>query len=189
MTPQNVHAYVLRKAHYEMVERVSDELRSLRLGLHDVIAPGDLADLTAEDFQLLLSGKGGSISVEELKDAIQFHDAREEAIRLSEPERLAAFSLAFLGALELMSEEERLEVVEYATGSMARPERLTVRLTDIATDKGQVDEISAHACINDMSVPDFRTQTPGQGTISSHDLKVLLLDTVKLSKIIGTTFA
>ena len=83
------------------------------------------------------------------------------------------------------------------TGSMARPERLTVRLTDIATDAGQLDEISAHACINDMSVPDFRTDTddvkaggtPGQGTISPQDLKVLLLDTVKLSKIIGTTFA
>ena len=193
VTPQNVHAYVLRKAHFEMVERVSRELGWLKEGLHDVIAPADLSDLTAEDLQLLLSGRGGAISVKELTQAISFVDAREEAIRLSEPTRLAAFSKNFLLALESMTEEERLEVVEYATGSMTRPERLVVRLTDIASDKGSIDEISAHACINDMSVPDFRTDdasgTGTGGVISPLDLKLLLLNTVKLSKIIGTTFA
>jgi hypothetical protein len=37
---------------------------------------------------------------------------------------------------------------------MTRPEKLVVRLTDISgpEERGKVDEISAHACINDMSV-------------------------------------
>jgi hypothetical protein len=37
---------------------------------------------------------------------------------------------------------------------MTRPETLVVRLTDTAgpEERGKVDEISAHACINDMSV-------------------------------------
>lgn len=37
---------------------------------------------------------------------------------------------------------------------MTRPEKLVVRLTDTAgaEERGKVDEISAHACINDMSV-------------------------------------
>jgi NAD-dependent dihydropyrimidine dehydrogenase PreA subunit len=48
----------------------------------------------------------------------------------------------------------QLQIVEFATGSMTRPEKLVVRLTDLSgpEERGKVDEISAHACINDMSV-------------------------------------
>lgn len=42
---------------HAQVERVSAELKSIKEGLHDVISPGDLSDLTAEDLQLLLSGR------------------------------------------------------------------------------------------------------------------------------------
>ena len=37
VTPRNVHAYVLRKAHFDMVDCVSSELAALVRGLHDVI--------------------------------------------------------------------------------------------------------------------------------------------------------
>jgi len=37
VTPSNVHAYVLRKAHFDMVDCVSAELAALVQGLHDVI--------------------------------------------------------------------------------------------------------------------------------------------------------
>lgn len=37
VTPSNVHAYVLRKAHFDMVDSVSSELAALVRGLHDVI--------------------------------------------------------------------------------------------------------------------------------------------------------
>ena len=81
-----------------------------------------------------------------------------------------------------MSDEERLRIVEFATGSMARPEKLVVRLTDVSPpeERGKVDEVSAHACINDMSVPDFRT--PGDDVIAAQALKELLLSTVELSR-------
>jgi hypothetical protein len=42
---------------HAQVDRVSMELNALREGLYDVISPGDLSDLTAEDLQLLLSGR------------------------------------------------------------------------------------------------------------------------------------
>ena len=92
-----------------------------------------------------------------------------------------------------MSDEERLRIVEFATGSMARPEKLVVRLTDVSPpeERGKVDEVSAHACINDMSVPDFRTPVlgdvlpAGRGSddvIAAQALKELLLSTVELSR-------
>ena len=46
--------------------------------------------------------------MEELRDCISFIDSREEAVRVSAPERLAAFSATFLDALALMSDEERV---------------------------------------------------------------------------------
>jgi hypothetical protein len=70
--------------------------------------PQDLSDLTAEDLQLLLSGRGGAVSMEELRDCISFIDSREEAVRVSAPQRFATFSATFLGALALMSDEERV---------------------------------------------------------------------------------
>ena len=81
-----------------------------------------------------------------------------------------------------MSDEERLRIVEFATGSMARPEKLVVRLTDVSPpeERGKVDEVSAHACINDMSVPDFRTGS--DDVIAAQALKELLLSTVELSR-------
>ena len=44
---------------------------------------------------------------------------------------------------------------------MTRPEKLVVRLTDTAgpEERGKVDEISAHACINDVSVVRFQRVT------------------------------
>ena len=94
--------------------------------------------------------------MEELRDVIEFVDAREAAIRLSEPERLQAFSAMFISALEMMSEEERLQIVEFATGSMVRPDKLIIHLVDVSTDKGTVDEITAHACINSASSVELR---------------------------------
>ena len=57
VTPQNVHAFVLCKAHFDMVDSISNELKWMQQGLHDVVTAQDLADLTAEDLQLLLSGR------------------------------------------------------------------------------------------------------------------------------------
>jgi hypothetical protein len=114
VTPSNVHAYVLRKAHFDMVDCVSSELSALVQGVHDVITPQDLSDLTAEDLQLLLSGRGGAVSMSELRDCISFVDSREEAVRISAPERLQAFSGNFLDALALMSDEERVRPLALA---------------------------------------------------------------------------
>jgi len=93
---------------------------------------------------------------------------------------------------------------------MTRPEKLVVRLTDTAgpEERGKVDEISAHACINDMSVvcnlpnqqpqqtadcsheslmfvavqPDYRTGSGDSGSVTAEELKGLLLSTVELSR-------
>eukprot|EP01046_Picozoa_sp_COSAG06_P023432 COSAG06_NODE_1860_length_8204_cov_10.261567_2_plen_63_part_00 len=46
--------------------------------------------------------------MEELRDCISFVDSREEAVRISAPERLVTFSANFLDALALMSDEERV---------------------------------------------------------------------------------
>ena len=61
----------------------------------------------------------------------------------------------------------QLQIVEFATGSMTRPEKLVVRLTDISgpEERGKVDEISAHACINDMSV----VRSPGPNASAAGD--------------------
>lgn len=57
MTANQVHAFVLRKVKYEMVDKVQEELKAFKSGLYDVISAEDMKGLTADDLQLLLSGK------------------------------------------------------------------------------------------------------------------------------------
>lgn len=45
-------------------------------GLFDVLDPADLADLTADDLQLLLSGTGGFLTVRRYTSASCFHCLR-----------------------------------------------------------------------------------------------------------------
>lgn len=51
--------------------------------------------------------------MEELRDCISFVDSREEAVRISAPERLVTFSANFLDALALMSDEERVRCLSF----------------------------------------------------------------------------
>ena len=89
-------------------------------GLYDVVSSEDLKGLTADDLQLLLSGKAEPVSCEQLRSISTFEDARGNALRSTEPEHLARFESLFWETVESMDESERLKVVEMATGSLVR---------------------------------------------------------------------
>eukprot|EP01052_Picozoa_sp_SAG31_P036800 SAG31_NODE_4645_length_3075_cov_147.262433_4_plen_67_part_00 len=57
-----------------MVGSVTLELEAIRDGLHEVVSPDDLHDLTADDLQLLLSGTGTALSLADYRDAVQVFD-------------------------------------------------------------------------------------------------------------------
>jgi hypothetical protein len=57
----------------------------------DVVKPEELADLTADDLQLLLSGAGGFIQLETFHEVTKFRDQRGPEMRASDPERLSSF--------------------------------------------------------------------------------------------------
>ncbi len=58
---------------FVMVGCMRDELSAMRSGLTDIIPPELLEGLTAEDFQLLLSGDSASISLQRLKSVMKFN--------------------------------------------------------------------------------------------------------------------
>ena len=85
VTAGQVHAFLLRKVKFEMVDKVQEELRALKRGLcgphkpcwcwqdsaperafatrrYDVVGPEDLKGLTADDLQLLVSGKAEPVT-------------------------------------------------------------------------------------------------------------------------------
>ena len=67
----------------------------------EVVPQQDLADLTADDLQLLLSGTGGAITLDRCRKVAEFRDMRGPEVKASDPERLAAFS-GLMYALALM---------------------------------------------------------------------------------------
>ena len=63
----------------------------------------ELADLTADDMQLLLSGAGGFIKLETFHEVTKFRDQRGPEMRASDPERLNSFKELVRRQLDLAS--------------------------------------------------------------------------------------
>ncbi len=96
-------------------------------GLYDVVSSDDLKGLTADDLQLLLSGKAEPVSCEQLRSISTFEDARGNALRSTEPEQLARFESLFWETVESMDESERLKLVGMATGSLVRTRTVPIK--------------------------------------------------------------
>ena len=99
-----------------------------------MVSSEDLKGLTADDLQLLLSGKAEPVSCEQLRTISTFEDARGNALRSAEPEQLERFESLFWETVESMDESERLKLVGMATGSLVctcsggpMPQHLTVQ--------------------------------------------------------------
>ena len=91
----------------------------------------DLADLTADDLQLLLSGTGGAITLERCRKVAEFRDMRGPEVKASDPERLGAFTSLVWDALALMQPRELLKLVEFATAHRTILKILIVNLVSV----------------------------------------------------------
>ena len=94
----------------------------------EVVPQPDLADLTADDLQLLLSGTGGAITLERCRKVAEFRDMRGPEVKSSDPERLGPFSSLMWDALALMQPRELLKLVEFATAHRTIVKTLIINL-------------------------------------------------------------
>jgi hypothetical protein len=180
VTAAQVHAFVLRKVRFEMVDKVHGELCALKEGLFDVLSPKDLKGLTADDLQLLLSGRAEAVTVKQLRSIATFEDARGAAVRERDPGALVAFEQLFWQTVEAMDETERLKLVGMATGSLVAPPKLTIKLTEV-TNSAQA--AYAQACIHELHVPDYRDED--NVAISPVQLKDILMRTAAMANSLG----
>lgn len=88
----------------------------------------DLADLTADDLQLLLSGTGGVITLESCREVAEFRDMRGPEVKASDPERLGKFATLFWKALALLEPRQLLKLIEFATAHRTIVKTLIVNL-------------------------------------------------------------
>jgi len=174
VTARNATAYAAAKARWEMVGKVEAELSEMRRGVLDVIPQDALAGLTADDLQLLLTGKGSaSLSMDDWRSAVKFEDLRSAEVRSADKDkakaaaagaagaaagaRLAAFAEVFWQALEGMTPEQRIDLAFFSTASMTVLDTLTVNLRDVErTEKGgDLETISARTCTAELNIPDY----------------------------------
>nr|CAD7423599.1 unnamed protein product [Timema monikensis] len=115
VTAHNVYDYVRKYAEYRMIKAQEKALESLRTGVFDVLPPGALDGLTAEDLRLLLNGVG-DINVAVLISYTSFNDESGET-----SERLLKFKRWLWSIVEKMTHVERQDLVYFWTGSPALP--------------------------------------------------------------------
>lgn len=113
----------------------------------EVVPQQDLADLTADDLQLLLSGTGGAITLERCRKVAEFRDMRGPEVKASDPERLGAFSRLVWDALALMQPRELLKLVEFATAHRTIVKTLIVNLVSALVICSQTNTLGhSHEC-------------------------------------------
>ena len=103
------------------------------------------------------------MSYDDFRKVVVFRDQREEAVRLSDAGRLAAFEAMFWESLASLSELELLQLAEFWTANVtAMPTSLYVNLVDVeVNDAGGVTSvISARTCTNELTVPNYRIEAP-----------------------------
>ena len=175
VTAVNAREYITRKAKLEMIGRVENELTAMRDGLFQVLRPDDLEDITSDDLQLLLSGTGGFLTVEDFRRATKFVDSRSADVKQATPDRLLAFEARFWAAIELMSTTELLSVASYATANDTQIQTLVVCMRDPCN--GLVSPINARTCTNEIGISD--------DDISAEELKNRMLEAQHMSEILG----
>eukprot|EP00096_Caligus_rogercresseyi_P012405 TRINITY_DN5185_c0_g1_i1.p1 TRINITY_DN5185_c0_g1~~TRINITY_DN5185_c0_g1_i1.p1 ORF type:complete len:2971 (-),score=851.59 TRINITY_DN5185_c0_g1_i1:151-9063(-) len=150
VTPNNVYCYVRRYSYYRMIKCQEKALSSIKIGLYDVLPPGSLDSLTAEDFRLLLNGVG-DINVQTLISYTSFNDESGES-----QDRLVNFKRWLWQMVEKMSPLEKQDLVYFWTGSPALPASedgfqpmpsITIR------PAGDSHLPSANTCISRLYVP------------------------------------
>ncbi|CAI8007414.1 E3 ubiquitin-protein ligase UBR5 [Geodia barretti] len=156
VTPDRVQEYVRLYATFMMYGCVRDELKAMKEGLNDVIPPELLSGLTAEDFQLLLSGGSASISLSRLKSVIRFNHTHG-----SSPTVCDRFEKMFWRVVSHMTNTQRQELLYFATGSGALPsssesndQNPAIQITINVIGTGNTKSLPvASTCSQRMSIP------------------------------------
>ena len=133
---RGLRAYAKAKWMWRMVGSVKAELDALKSGLFDVLSPDVLGDLTAEDLQMLLSGTGAILTIDEFKKegVVKFEDARSQELKDADPNRVEELKLVFWETLAAMTEQELMEFANYTIASYSHVSNLTVSLRDPAAN-------------------------------------------------------
>lgn len=111
-----VQEYVRLYAMFMMVGCVQEELSAMKQGLNDVIPNDLLSGLTAEDFQLLLSGGSADITISRLKSIIRFNHTHGSSRMVCD-----RFEKMFWRVVSHMTNTQRQQLLYFATGSAALP--------------------------------------------------------------------
>jgi len=116
VTPERVQEYVRLYATFMMVGCVKEELQGMKEGLTDIIPSELLAGLTAEDFQLLLSGGSADITLSRLKSVIRFNHSHGSSGNICD-----RFEKMFWRVVGHMNNTQRQQLLYFATGSATLP--------------------------------------------------------------------
>jgi E3 ubiquitin-protein ligase EDD1 len=154
VTPERVEEYVRLYSKFVMVDCVDDELISMRQGLNDIIPEELLMGLTAEDFQLLLSGDSTSISLNRLKAVMKFNHTHGCSTQVCD-----RFEKMFWRVVSHMNNTQRQQLLYFATGSASLPiptdeEPLSLVINMDVIGGSNVESLPvASTCSQRMSIP------------------------------------
>jgi len=158
VTAHNFESFIRWECAKRLTQPIQSELKALRRGMLEVVPEATLQGLCAEDLQLLLSGKSGQVSIEDLRSFLAFTDIRTASCKESDPQTLEGFEEVVWATLELMTDHQRVQFIAFVTGSPVLDQKMEVKLCDAPAHSG--DGPFARQCAQYISIPSYTNLTP-----------------------------
>lgn len=160
VTLANRKEYIRRYVNYKLTYRTTEQMDALREGFYEIVPKIAVKGFSAEEFELLLSGVR-EVDVSDWKRNTQYPNSE----RTEEYPQLVKW---FWEIVDSMSNDERLDIIRFATGSESVPAagfshliaNGRIRKFTIMCLEGNEDRLPvAHTCFNQIDIPSYPTKS------------------------------
>jgi len=164
VTMSNLNAFVRWDVAKRLTLPIKQELEAMRQGLLLIVPESLLTGLTAEDLQMLLSGRSVLPTIADLKKFITIVDKRtplQQAELLSQAEAEGRipdewitkddFEGVFWEMTELLEPSEYIDFVDYVTGSPVLHSQMEIQVSD--PPENMMSGPFARQCMSSLRVP------------------------------------
>jgi len=155
----NFPAYIRWRTAKALTHGIKNELTAMRQGLLDVVPEESLQGLTAEDFQLLLSGRSGLIRMEDLRSHITFEDVRTSGGSEGDVITMEHFEACIWEVLEGFTDMERVQFVSFVIGTPVLDQKMQIKMKDAPATSA--DGPFARQCLQHILIPSYPDMTAG----------------------------
>ena len=156
VTEENKKDYIRRIVNWKLTHGIENQLNSLKKGFYSIVPPAAVKGFSAREFEQLLLGTP-DLDLDDWKKNTQIYHSDPSSVQFK----------WFWEIVEDMSDEERISLLQFVTGSSSAPyggfanllangrsRKFTLHIWETTPNKLP----QAHTCFNQLDIPPYKSR-------------------------------